>query len=53
MPRITKACTLAEGKLTFPLKADYERVNRDIEDPRLAPDDEDNPLMLTPEDRRD
>ncbi len=52
MPRITNVCTLAGGKLTFPLKADYERVSQDIEDPRLAPGDEDNPLMLAPEDRR-
>ena len=37
-PHVTKVIELAENKVMFPIKAHYERINRNITDPDLAPD---------------
>ena len=36
---MTKVCQLPLEGLTFPLKKDYERVNRELFDPRIVDDD--------------
>ncbi len=50
-PLVARVCVLPVGEVAFPFKRDYDRVNLDVADPRLAPteDEEDTHSYLQPD----